>query len=61
MDDIVPGRCNSGDSGAVIHIHPPATHQRPAPAYTWAAKTIAAPTRQTARLCTIHSTTTTAL
>ncbi len=61
MDDLVPGRCNSGDSGAVIHIHLTATPQRPAPVYTWAAIGIATPTRQAAPLCTIHSTTTTAL
>jgi hypothetical protein len=61
MDDLVPGRCNSGDSGAVIHIPMTATPHGPAPAYTWATATIAAPTRQAARLCTIHSTTTTAL
>ncbi len=61
MDDLVPGRCNSGDSGALIHIRPTATPHGPAPAYTWAAERIAAPTRRAARLCTIHSTTTTAL
>ena len=22
MDDLVPGRCNSGDSAAVVHMHP---------------------------------------